>query len=293
MDVADPVLYEEQGFHSLFRELRASDPVHRCEQSQYGPYWAITRYADIVAVDLNHRVFSSEAGGISIFDLRVHRDRSFINLDPPEHKAHRAAVTPVFSTENLAQMRLEVQERVGRILDRVPLNEPFDWVTRVANELPLQMLSTLFGIPEEDRYHMLYWTDVQVALIGGQDPGIEERKKHPSFSVYFLDLLRRRASEKERTPDLVSHLIHGEQEISDEMVPESSAAAHGRRERHNPDQHRGWTRGGDRARSLCRPAREQGIGSDRRQRNDSLCHPGGASAKNGNLRFRVGRQEDS
>ena len=64
---------------------------------------------------------------------------------------------------------------------------------------------------------MLYWTDVQVALIGGQDPGIEEREKHPSFSVYFLDLLRRRASEKERTPDLVSHLIHGEQEISDEM----------------------------------------------------------------------------
>ena len=148
MDVADPVLYEEQGFHSLFRELRASDPVHHCERSQYGPYWAITRYADIVAVDLNHRVFSSEAGGISIFDMPVHRDRSF---------------------------------------------------------------------PEEDRYHMLYWTDVQVALIGGQDPGIEEREKHPSFSVYFLDLLRRRASEKERTPDLVSHLIHGEQEISDEM----------------------------------------------------------------------------
>jgi cytochrome P450 len=218
MDVADPVLYEEQGFHSLFRELRASDPVHHCEQSQYGPYWAITRYADIVAVDLNHRVFSSEAGGISIFDMPVHRDRSFINLDPPEHKAHRATVTPVFSTENLAQMRLEVQERVGRILDRVPLNEPFDWVTSVANELPLQMLSTLFGIPEEDRYHMLYWTDVQVALIGGQDPGIERREKHPSFSVYFLDLLRRRASEKTRTPDLVSHLIHGEQEISDEMV---------------------------------------------------------------------------
>ena len=217
MDVSDPALYEAYSFHPLFRELRASDPVHYCEQSQYGPYWAVTHYRDILAVDMNPRVFSSAAGGISIFDMPVHRDRSFINLDPPEHRAHRSTVTPVFSTENLAQMQLEVQERVGQILDRVPVGEPFDWVTGVANELPLQMLSTLFGIPEEDRYHMLYWTNVQVALIGGQDPGSEDRDKHPSFTTYFLDTLHRRACEKERKPDLVSHLIHGDQEISDEM----------------------------------------------------------------------------
>ena len=217
MDVSDPALYETQSFHALFRELRATDPIHYCERSQFGRYWAITRYEDILAVDMNHRVFSSAAGGISIFDLPVHKDRSFINLDPPEHRAHRATVTPVFSTKNLDQMRFEVQERVSQILDGVPLNEPFDWVTAVANELPLQMLSTLFGIPEEDRYHMLYWTNVQVALIGGQDPGFGDGEWHPSFRHYFLDTLHQRASQKTRQPDLVSHLIHGEQAISDEM----------------------------------------------------------------------------
>ncbi len=216
MDVADPALYEAHTFHPLFKELRTKDPVHYCAESQFGPYWAITRYEDIVAVDMNHRVFSSAAGGISIFDIDVDDNSSFINMDPPNHKTHRAAVTPVFSSDNLAQMEAEVRERATRILDRVPLNTPFDWVTTVANELPLQMLSTLFGIPEEDRYHMLYWTNVQVALISGQDPGLN-RDEHPSFSAYFTALMQRRAAEGDRRPDLVSHLVHGQEAVQERM----------------------------------------------------------------------------
>ena len=215
MDVSDPKLYEENSFHPMFRELRANDPVHYCEESRYGPYWAITRYEDIVAVDMNHRVFSSAAGGISIFDVPVDESPSFINMDPPEHRRQRSAVTPVVSKENLAEMETEVRERVSRILDQVPLNTPFDWVSTVANELPLQMLSTLFAIPEEDRYHMLHWTNEQVAFVGGGRPDPKDAGDHPSFSQYFLELRRRRSEEETLTPDLVSHLIHSPTPIPD------------------------------------------------------------------------------
>ena len=217
MDVANPALYETHSFHPLFKELRKNDPVHYCEESDFGPYWAITRYQDIVAVDMNHRVFSSAAGGISIFDTNVGADSSFINMDPPDHRIHRSAVTPVFNSENLAAMNEEVKTRANEILDRVPVNEPFDWVTTVANELPLQMLSTLFGIPEEDRYHMLYWTNAQVGLFGGAERDEAEAAKHPSFSEYFLRLRHARSLEKEVTPDLVSHLVHSQPDISDQM----------------------------------------------------------------------------
>lgn len=217
MDVSDPGLYEFQSFHDLFKKLRKEDPVHYCEESQYGPYWAVTRYNDIVAVDMNPRVFSSAKGGISIFDGPVHENTSFINMDPPEHKKHRGAVTPVFSRENLAEMENEVRKRVNRILDSVPVGVEFDWVATVANELPLQMLSTLFGIPEEDRYHMLHWTNVQVALVGGEEPKKDATDEHPSFTEYFLELRTRRAAEKDRTPDLVSHLIHGQEYVPDKM----------------------------------------------------------------------------
>lgn len=216
MDVADPQLYATQAFHPLFRELRETDPVHLCEASAYGPYWAITRYEDIIAVDMNHRVFSSAAGGISIFDTQVDANSSFINMDPPDHRFHRSAVTPVFNSENLAAMEAEVRLRVGEILDRVPVNTPFDWVTVVANELPLQMLATLFGIPEEHRYHMLFWTNAQVGLFGGQARDEAEAAKHPSFTDYFLALRQQRAQEAPR-PDLVSHLVHGRPDLSDAM----------------------------------------------------------------------------
>ncbi len=216
MDVAEPSLYETNSFHPLFRELRENDPVHYCEESEFGPYWAVTRYDDIVAVDMNHRAFSSAVGGMSIFDFPVDSNSSFINMDPPDHRAHRSAVTPVFNSENLAEMEDEVRERVVQILDSVPVNTPFDWVTTVANELPLQMLSTLFGIPEEDRYHMLYWTNAQVGAVGGLPRDDEEAAKHPSFSEYYLKLRRQRAMEDPR-PDLVSHLVHNQPDISDEM----------------------------------------------------------------------------
>lgn len=217
MDVSNPELYEANSFHPLFRELRATDPVHYCNESQFGPYWAITRYEDIVAVDTNYRVFSSAAGGISIFDMQVDSNSSFINMDLPDHRVHRTAVTPVFNSNNLAALDEEVRDRVGQILDRVPVNEPFNWVTTVANELPLQMLSTLFGIPEEDRYHMLYWTNAQVTLFSGQKRDEVEAKKHPSFSDYFLNLRKARSKETARTPDLLSHLIHSQPSITDEM----------------------------------------------------------------------------
>ena len=217
MDVSNPKLYETYTFHPFFKELRAKDPVHYCEESQFGPYWAITRYEDIIAVDINHRVFSSAAGGISIFDTQVDANSSFINMDPPDHRTHRSAVTPIFNSNNLTALDDEVRERVDQILDLIPVNQPFDWVTTVANELPLQMLSTLFGIPEEDRYHMLYWTNAQVGLFGGQARDDDEAKKHPSFSKYFLELRKRRGQETHMTPDLVSHLVHGQPSISDEM----------------------------------------------------------------------------
>ena len=217
MDVSNPELYESNTFHPLFRQLRENDPVHYCRDSQFGPYWAITRYDDIVAVDMNHRVFSSAAGGISIFDTQVDDNSSFINMDPPHHRTHRSAVTPVFNSSNLAAMEEEIKTRVEQILDTVPINTPFDWVTTVANELPLQMLSTLFGIPEADRYHMLYWTNAQVALFGGLAKDEREAKKHPSFSEYFLKLRRARTEQTEPKPDLVSHLVRSQADMTDQM----------------------------------------------------------------------------
>ena len=70
IDVSDPHLYQDDTWRPLFAQLRRDDPVHYCEASPFGPYWSVTRYDDIFAVELDHENYSSssELGGIQITD---------------------------------------------------------------------------------------------------------------------------------------------------------------------------------------------------------------------------------
>ena len=60
IDVSRLELFELDALHPYFARLRKEAPVHYCRESDYGPYWSITRFNDIMAVDTNHRVFSSD-----------------------------------------------------------------------------------------------------------------------------------------------------------------------------------------------------------------------------------------
>ncbi len=55
----------------IFERLRREDPVHFTPESEFGPYWSITRWADIMAVDTDHAGFSS-AEGIGLANLERH-----------------------------------------------------------------------------------------------------------------------------------------------------------------------------------------------------------------------------
>src|SRR6185295_2710316 len=88
IDVSDPQLYLDDTWRPLFERLRREDPIHYCPQSPYGPYWSVTRYNDIMDVELDHAVYSSasDAGGIQIADATLGREVvSFIRMDPPDH----------------------------------------------------------------------------------------------------------------------------------------------------------------------------------------------------------------
>ncbi len=85
--VGDPELFITDTHWPWFERLRAEEPVHYCRQSEFGPYWSVTKYNDIMTVDTNHGVFSSE-GGITI----ANQDEDFklpmfIAMDPPKHDA--------------------------------------------------------------------------------------------------------------------------------------------------------------------------------------------------------------
>ena len=61
-NVADPELFRSETMWPYFERLRKEDPVHYHKEGLHddGPYWSVTKYNDIMAIDTNHEVFSSE-----------------------------------------------------------------------------------------------------------------------------------------------------------------------------------------------------------------------------------------
>ena len=211
IELANAERFRDNTMWPFFERIRKEDPVHHSVHPEHGPYWSITKYNDIMAVDTNHGVFSSE-GGITI----VEQDDDFqlpmfIAMDPPKHDAQRKVVSPIVSPHNLATMEAVIRSRAGKILDELPIGETFDWVDRVSIELTTQMLATLFDFPFEERRKLTRWSDVATA---GPETGIVEsedarRAELMECAAYFTDLWNQRVN-SEPGNDLISMMAHAD-----------------------------------------------------------------------------------
>ncbi|MEP5764381.1 MAG: cytochrome P450 [Halieaceae bacterium] len=177
IDVSDSRLYQQDAWRPYFERLRNEDPVHYQAESPFGPFWSITRFEDIVAVDSNFQDFSSEPT-IVIGDLSEELPvTQFISMDPPKHDLQRRAVQGVVAPKNLKEMETLIRGRVCEILDNLPVGETFNWVDEVSINLTTQMLATLFDFPFEERTKLTYWSDLAAGSpeIAGGDVDPEER----------------------------------------------------------------------------------------------------------------------
>ena len=213
--VADAELFRTDTHWPWFERLRREDPVHYCAHSEYGPYWSVCGYNDIVAVDGDHATFSSDSehGGITIFDGMEPRSRaSFISLDPPQHDAQRKVVAPMFSSANMATLEPLIRERAAKILDELPIGETFDFVDRVSVELTSQMLATLFDFPFEDRRLLPRFSDM---ILAGPPPDATQedlmamQAEAMSILGRFVPLWLERGAGPP-AGDLISMLAHSE-----------------------------------------------------------------------------------
>jgi cytochrome P450 len=216
IDVSDPRLYQDDIWRPLFAQLRRDDPVHYCEASRFGPYWSVTRYDDIFAVELDHENYSSssELGGIQITDQPKGRElANFIRMDPPGHTAQRRTVAPIVAPSNLSNLEPLIRKRTSDVLDGLPYHETFDWVERVSIELTNMMLATLFDFPWADRGKLTWWSDVAIANVNSPDAVVhsddERFAELAKMGEYFRKLWDVRADAPPAF-DLISMLAHAD-----------------------------------------------------------------------------------
>lgn len=171
--LADPQAYtDEQRLHAALTHLRANAPVCRVEVPGYRPFWAITKYADVMDIERNNALFTNwprpVLATIEGDELQTASGvRTLIHLDDPQHRVVRAIGSDWFRPKAMRALKIRVDELARIYVDKMMRVGPVcDFVQEVAVNFPLYVIMSLLGIPEADFPRMLKLTQ---ELFGSDD----------------------------------------------------------------------------------------------------------------------------
>ena len=235
LDPAEIGSYQSEEMWWKFERLRAEAPVHFTKDSAsgFGDYWSVTKWDDIIKIDTDPVTYSNEAG-ITIAanrpdsqpseiapdgskrtpeqmeEAKARGIQSLLSMDPPKHGMHRGAVSESVAPANLNDLEPLIRERIGVILDGLPIGEDFDWVDKVSMELTAMTLATLFNYPQEQRRELTFWSDCMNVTPG---PGqvVETQAERMAAIQDFYGAITRMFQERSAAPpdiDFMSLMAH-------------------------------------------------------------------------------------
>jgi cytochrome P450 len=222
--LADPSAYaDDDRLHAALTHLRANNPVAWVDNRPYRPFWAITKHADIVAIERDNELFISEprpllataaADDLGKQQLEAGMGlRTLVHMDDPHHRKVRQIGADWFRPKAMRDLKVRVDELAKRYVDKMRDAGPeCDFVTEIAVHFPLYVIMSLLGLPESDYGRMHALTQ---EMFGGDD---DEYKRDGGsledqlavlldFFAYFSALT---ASRREHpTDDLASAIANG------------------------------------------------------------------------------------
>lgn len=147
--------------HHLFAIHRREAPVFWHEPTEHTPdgegFWSVAGYPETFAVLRDPETYSSVTGGERPFGGTILQDLSIAGqvlnmMDDPRHGQIRRLVSSGLTPRMIRRVEDDLRARARRLLDGIEPGAPFDFVTDVAVELPMQMICILLGIPESERH---------------------------------------------------------------------------------------------------------------------------------------------
>jgi cytochrome P450 len=200
----DPEFYAGDPF-PLFSRLRAEAPVARNDSLGL---WIVSRHAEVVAVSRDPETFCS-AKGIMTFEIGAEyaTPPTMMHTDPPAHTRYRALVQPGFRPTFMRALEGGIRDRVKALVDRIEPGVPLDVVAELAVPLPLQVISDLLGVPEDEWPRFFRWSE---AVIPGATDWPEDERA--ALSAEMVEYLLAAAADRRRSPraDIISELAAAE-----------------------------------------------------------------------------------
>jgi len=198
--------------HEFFTWLRANEPVYWHEPTAATPdgegFWVISRYADIDAVIMDPKTYSSDkagartAGGTTIKD-ETSAGNVMNQTDDPHHRRLRAIVNKGFTVKAIAALEDELRRRTRDMLGEIGRGEEFDFATRISREIPTQAICIVLGVPEDDRLMLTDWVDRGIEAPSDAVIAIEYTKKIRRYAQGLIE--QKRAAPQD---DIFSAIVH-------------------------------------------------------------------------------------
>jgi cytochrome P450 len=198
--LADPEFYAGDPF-PLYARLRAEAPVARNEELGF---WVVSRHADVIAASRDPDIFCS-GKGILVMEIGAEyaTPPTMMHTDPPDHTRYRNLVQPGFRPSFMRALEDGVRARTVALVEQIEPGVPVDIVSEVAVPLPLQVISDLLGVPEEEWPKFFRWSE---AVIPGATDWPEEERM--ALSGEMVTYLLAAAADRRANPtdDIISEL---------------------------------------------------------------------------------------
>jgi cytochrome P450 len=214
----DPVVfdpYSDDYFDSPFetyRRMRDEAPLYYSEKYDF---WALTRYDDVTAAIRDHETFSS-AKGVTLDIVKAAAasevpgsvtGKIIISLDPPEHERMRKLVNRVFTPRAVTALESLVRETIDHYVSQLDPSS-FDAVADFAALFPVEIITSMLGVPAEDRQQLRLWLDKGLERDGGIGMSAESMDAVMKSAAYYYDLIQQRRAQSQ--DDMISGLIEAE-----------------------------------------------------------------------------------
>jgi cytochrome P450 len=206
----DPYDYDfHEDPYPYYRRLRDEAPLYHNEDLRF---WAVSRHTDVVQGFRNSTSLSNRHG-VSLDPIsrndEAHRVMSFLALDDPGHLRLRTLVSKGFTPRRIRELEGRVTEIAVQHLDAALQSDTFDYVDEFAGRLPMDVISELMGVPDQDRVRIRALADgVMHRDDGVSDVPAEAIQASGDLLVYYAEMVNQRR--KKPSDDLTSALVEAE-----------------------------------------------------------------------------------
>ncbi|MNF22400.1 Camphor 5-monooxygenase [compost metagenome] len=142
-----------------------------------GGHWIATRADDIEAIQKDHQHFSHARVNIPRGD-DIHLVP--LELDPPEHTAYRALITPSFLPQAIAAMEGDIRALTIELIEGFADKGECEFISEFAKMLPIVIFLRLVDLPQEDRLQLLEMTELAVR------GDVEERQRSREMLAAYV-----------------------------------------------------------------------------------------------------------